>query len=142
MTDSATDVIQALAEDVAARVAEVTEIVGSICIYSPDQLSTNQQRIQLPAVLYLYTGMRQISKHHDVFFDLYFIANAESLTQVKGHTAKPTATEILQKLRKGMACNTSATSRGWELVAELPDFGFDDKLVYRQRWSTSYQIIR
>lgn len=143
MTDRSVDVIAALQEELEGHINNVSELNGkSIYIYDPTQLSTNQQRLALPAVIYHYAGMRRVGDKHDVYFDLYLLGKAESLTQIKRSRTQLPTTTILQKLRKEIACNTSATRRDWRLENELPNFGVDDKLVYRQRWVTSYQIIR
>jgi hypothetical protein len=142
MTTTATDVITALKEDIELQINTVSELNNkSIYVYDPAQLSAAHTRLSLPCVIFHYSGMRHIGKKHDVVFDMYLVAKAESLNQVQGLNVVPTATELLQKLRKAMACNTSATTRAWNLESELPSFGVDDKLIYRQRWVTAYQII-
>ena len=143
MTTTATDVITALKEDIELQVNSISELEGkAIYVYAADQLSQAHTKISLPCVIFNYAGMRGATKHHQVVFDVYLIAKAESLNQIKGNTSVPTATEILQRLRKAMACNTAATQRSWNLESEAPSFGVDDKLIYRQRWVTAYQIIR
>jgi len=142
-TSREVDVITALKEDIETNIDTVSELRGKhLYVYDPSQLSQAQQRTGLPFVIFHYAGIRQAIKSHDVYFDMYFIAKSASLNQIQGTKVVPTATEILQKLRKAMACNHSSTQRKWELDTELPDFGVDDKLIYRQRWLTSYQIIR
>lgn len=143
MTSRETDVITALKEDIELQINTVSELSGkSIYVYDPSQLSQAHTKISLPCVIFHYAGMRAVTKSHDVIFDMYLIAKAESLNQVKGLNVVPTATELLQQLRKAMACNTAATKRSWNLESESPSFGVDDKLIYRQRWVTAYQIIR
>lgn len=148
MTTKDIDVIGALAEDLEVLIDTIPELSGkSLYVYDPAQLSTNQQRFSLPAVIYHYAGMIQSGQKHNVYFHVYLIGRAESLTQIKGSTANKnttvtSVTTLLQALRKGIACNTSITNRDWKLETELPNFGVDDKLIYRQRWSTTYQIIR
>jgi len=143
MTTKETDVITALKEDIETNIDAVSELKGNhLYVYDPAQLSQAQQRTALPFVIFHYSGIRRANKSHDVYFDLYLIAKSASLNQIQNTRVVPTATEILQKLRKEMACNSTATQRKWELDTELPDFGVDDKLIYRQRWVTSYQIIR
>lgn len=142
MTTTKTDVITALKEDIELQINTIPELLNKfIYVYDPAQLSAAHTRIALPCVIFHYSGMRQVGKKHDVVFDTYLIAKAESLNQIAGSNVVPTATELLQKLRKAMACNTSATTRVWNLESELPSFGVDDKLIYRQRWVTAYQII-
>jgi len=142
MTTTATDVITALKEDIETQVNTVSELnKKSLYLYDPSQLSAAHTRLSLPCLIFHYAGMRIAGKKHDVVFDLYLVAKAESLNQVQGLNVVPTATEILQRLRKAMACNTSATTRSWNLESESPSFGVDDKLIYRQRWVTAYQII-
>ena len=141
-TTTATDVITALKEDIETQIDTVPELKDkSLYVYDASQLGASQQRLTLPCVIFHYAGMRLGQRKHDVVFDLYLVAKAESLNQVKGLNVVATATEILQKLRKAMACNTSSTQRSWNLESEQPNFGVDDKLVYRQRWVTAYQII-
>lgn len=143
MTDTSTDVVTALKEDIELQINSVTELNGKgVYVYDPSQLSQAHTKIALPCVIFHYAGIRQAIKSHDVVFDMYLIAKAESLNQITGNTVVPVATELLQRLRKAMACNTAATNRSWNLESESPAFGVDDKLVYRQRWVTSYQIIR
>ncbi len=143
MTTKETDVITALKEDIETQIDTVSEIKGKhLYVYHPAQISKAQQRTSLPFVIFHYSGMRRANKSHDIYFDLYLIANSASLNQIQNTKVVPTVTEILQKLRKAMGCNSAATQRKWELDTELPDFGVDDKLIYRQRWVTSYQIIR
>lgn len=148
MVDKADDVIGALAEGLEELIDTIPELEGkSLYVYDPVQLSTNQQRFSLPAVIFHYAGMLQTGQKHTVYFHVYLIGRAESLTQIKGSTTNKNTTvtavtTLLQSLRKGIACNTSSTNRDWKLESELPNFGVDDKLIYRQRWSTSYQIIR
>jgi hypothetical protein len=143
MTDKSTDVLTALKEDIETNINACPELKGKhLYVYDPAQLSQAQQRTSLPFVIFHYAGMRPAIKSHNIFFDLYLIGNSASLNQIQNTQVVPTITEILQKLRKSMACNTTATQRKWELDTELPDFGVDDKLIYRQRWFTSYQIIR
>ncbi len=142
MTTTATDVITALKEDIELQVNTIPELTGkSIYVYDPAQLSAAHTRIALPCIIFHYSGMRQVGKKHDVVFDVYLIAKAESLNQITGSKVVPTATELLQRLRKAMACNMAATKRSWNLENESPSFGVDDKLIYRQRWVTAYQII-
>jgi len=142
MTTTKTDVITALKEDIELQVNTIPELANkSIYVYDPAQLSAAHTRVSLPCIIFHYAGMRQAIKKHDVVFDVYLIAKAESLNQIKGTKVVPTATEILQRLRKAMACNTAATKRNWNLESEQPSFGVDDKLIYRQRWVTAYQII-
>lgn len=142
MTTTATDVITALKEDIELQVNTISELrKKSLYVYDPEQLSAAHTRLSLPCVIFHYVGMRLGTKKHDVVFDLYLVAKAESLNQVEGLNVVPTATELLQRLRKAMACNTSSTTRNWRLESEQPNFGVDDKLVYRQRWVTAYQII-
>lgn len=143
MTTTATDVITALKEDIELQINSVTELNGKgIYVYAADQLSQAHTKISLPCVIFNYSGMRSATKHHQVVFDVYLVAKAESLNQIKGNVSVPTATELLQRLRKAMACNMAATKRSWNLESESPSFGADDKLIYRQRWVTTYQIIR
>jgi len=143
MTDKSTDVITALAEQLGALIEAEPELKGkSLYIYSPSQLSSQQQRTALPTVLFNYSGMRKSGRHHDIVFDVYLITRSESLSQIKNSPRVPVATELLQRLRKAIACDEPTTQWKWELESELPDFGVDDKLIYRQRWVTSYQIIR
>jgi hypothetical protein len=143
MTDKAVDAIQAFREDIEANIDAVSELKGRhMYVYDPAQLSTAQQRTALPFLIFHYAGLRPSGKSHDMYFDLYLVTNAASLNQIQNTKVVPTATEIIQKLRKSMACNTGASQRKWELELELPDFGNDDKIIYRQRWFTSYQIIR
>jgi len=142
MTTTAEDVITALKEDIEAQINTIPELVDkSLYVYDPSQLSSAHQRLPLPCVIFHYAGLRLGIKKHDVIFDVYLVAKAESLNQIVGSNVVPTATELLQRLRKAMACNTASTQRKWNLESELPNFGVDDKLVYRQRWTTAYQII-
>ncbi len=143
MTDMADDAITALAEDIATILDSITGLKKKHqYIYTTEQISKAQQKYGLPVVLYAYGGMRQSSKHWEIFFDVFLIASAETLTQIKSNQQMPLATELLQRIRKGLACNKPRSNRSWELQSETPDFSVDDKLLYRQRWMTTYQIIR
>lgn len=143
MTEVSEDVVTALKEDLEERFDAIPELKGKHWyIYATDQVSATQQRFELPAVMFVYIGMRHREKRWEVVFDVMLLAVAESLTQIKGNRRMPVATELLQRLRKEIACNKPRTNREWVLESETPDFSVDDKLVYRQRWVTSYQIIR
>lgn len=147
MVDKSVDTIGALASDLETLIDTIPALKGkSLYIYDPSQLSTNQQRFSMPCVIYHYAGMLQAGGKHNVYFHVYLLGSAESLTQIKNNVVSnntlTSVTALLQTLRKAIACEVPSTSRSWHLESELPNFGVDDKLIYRQRWSTSYQIIR
>lgn len=144
MTTKQEDVVQALAEDIDTLLKTITELKDATqYVYFSDQISITQQKHALPVVIFNYAGMRLSNRHHEIFFDLYLVAKAESNSQVTDSPDKLLATELLQRIRKAMGCEKPQTAQQrWVLESELPDFGVDDRLIYRQRWMTTYQIIR
>lgn len=142
MTDVHTDVVTALSEDIASRIAGISRIKNSgFTIYSPDQIEVTQQRLQTPCVLYHYAGMQPENRKHKVVFFIYLIDKAQNLTSTKSNLATLNkATIVLQELRKSMACSKSPTNSHWFLDSEIPTLPEGDKIIYRQRWSTDYHI--
>ncbi len=141
MTEMSTDAVTALAEDIADVLTAVSDVSKSHhYIASPVQLDDEATRFALPAVFYHYAGIRQDGRNHDLFFDLFLFAKAESLIKIKSNSVMPLATAILQRIRKGMWCTTPKSRSGWVLTVEVPHYDLGDHLVYRQRWSTNYKI--
>ena len=141
MTAISTDAITALAEDIEAVLATITELKGNYqYIAAPNQLSDNATRYALPAVFYHYAGIRIDGRNHNLYFDLYLFARAESLTKIKNNTVMPIATVVLQKIRKAIFCTKPKSNSQWVLESEIPDYTEGDHLIYRQRWSTNYKI--
>lgn len=141
MTAVNVDLIASLQESLEADIDTITGLKGkSTYIYSPAQLSLVSQSTHLPHVFYYYAGIIPDGKTHKCMFDLFLFAPAKSLTKIAGNVVMPTATALLQSLRKAIACDRPGTQRVWELLSEVPNFNEDDYLTYMQRWASNCQI--
>lgn len=141
MTVVTEDLITAIQESLGAVIGDITALRNKhTYIYSPAQLADISGKTHLPHVFYNYAGIFAEGKTHNCIFDVYLFAPAVTLTKVTGNVVIPTATLLLNQLRKAIACSTPPTNRAWELMSEIPSFDEDDYLTYRQRWATHCQI--
>lgn len=139
MAEPATNMIQALADDLLARAMLVSDANGGLTVYDISDMKFERRKIpKLPGIFIIYrSGSTTTKRMMRYQFDLYILAGMDRINRVNQHAIQY-GSALLVDLRRSIVsaeCDTTPAGRVWEFAEEAPAEIDENIVVYRQRWS-------